>query len=93
MSAIVDAHSHLFPEAWRRHGRMPDDMFDAAGLLERQEEAGVATTVVSDPHIWYGDLDPSEISRTREYNDFAAELQRQYPGRIAAPGHRLALAW
>lgn len=61
-------------------------MFDVAGLLERQEAAGIATTVVSDPHIWYGDLDPSDIERSREYNDFAAELAREHRGRIAALG-------
>jgi aminocarboxymuconate-semialdehyde decarboxylase len=65
---------------------MPEDMFDVQGLLERQAEAGIATTVVSDPHIWYGDLDPSDISRTREYNDFAAELAREHPGSLAALG-------
>ena len=61
-------------------------MFDVAGLLERQEAAGIATTVVSDPHIWYGDLDPSDIARTREYNDFAAELAREHARSLAALG-------
>ena len=86
MSRIVDAHSHLFPAVWASHGRMPADMFDVAGLLERQEAAGIATTVVSDPHIWYGDLDPGDIARTREYNDFAAELARDHPGQVRALG-------
>lgn len=81
---VVDTHSHLFPPSWAPHGRMPDDMFDVDGLLERQGEAGIVTSVVSDPHIWYGDLDPAEIGRTREYNDFAAELARSRPGRIVA---------
>jgi aminocarboxymuconate-semialdehyde decarboxylase len=84
--APVDAHSHLFPRAWQPHGRMPEDMFDVPALLERQEAAGISTTVVSDPHIWYGDLDPGDIARTREYNDFAAELAREHPGRLAALG-------
>ena len=65
---------------------MPDDMFDVQGLLERQAAAGIATTVVSDPHIWYGDLDPSDIERTREYNDFAAELARDHAPHLAALG-------
>jgi aminocarboxymuconate-semialdehyde decarboxylase len=65
---------------------MPADMFDVQELLERQEEAGIATTVVSDPHIWYGDLDPGSIERTREYNDFAAALAHDHPGRLAALG-------
>jgi aminocarboxymuconate-semialdehyde decarboxylase len=86
VSRIVDAHSHLFPADWASQGRMPADMFEVAGLLERQEAAGIATTIVSDPHIWYGDLDPGDIARTREYNDFAAELAREHPGRIHALG-------
>ena len=86
MTAIVDAHSHLYPRAWAPHGRMPDDLFDVEGLLARQAEAGISTTVVSDPHIWYGDLDPGSLDRTREYNDFAAELVRAHPGALAALG-------
>lgn len=86
MTEIVDAHSHLFPAAWKRHGRMPDELFDVPALLERQAAAGIATTVVSDPHIWYGDLDPSSLERTREWNDFAASLARDHPGRLAALG-------
>jgi aminocarboxymuconate-semialdehyde decarboxylase len=61
---------------------MPADMFDVPALLERQDEAGVATTVVSDPHIWYGDLGPGSIDYAREFSDFAATLQRDHAGRI-----------
>ena len=63
---------------------MPPDLFDAEALLEVQAAAGVTRTVISDPHIWYGDLDPSAIERTREYNDFAAELVRAHPLRVTA---------
>jgi predicted TIM-barrel fold metal-dependent hydrolase len=65
---------------------MPADMFDVDDLLERQDAAGVVTSVVSDPHIWYGELDPSAIERTREYNDFAAELTRAHAPQIVALG-------
>jgi aminocarboxymuconate-semialdehyde decarboxylase len=81
---VVDAHSHLFPPAWAPRGRMPPDMFDVEALLARQAEAGIATTIVSDPHIWYGDLDPGSIDYAREYDEFAAELQRQHPGAVQA---------
>jgi aminocarboxymuconate-semialdehyde decarboxylase len=81
---VVDAHSHLFPESWASRGRMPPDMFDVEALLARQEEAGIATTVVSDPHIWYGDLDPGAIEYAREYNEFAADLSRRHSGTIVA---------
>jgi aminocarboxymuconate-semialdehyde decarboxylase len=65
---------------------MPQDLFDVPALLERQEQAGVVSSIVSDPHIWYGDLDPGAIERCREYNDFAAELQRAHPERIVSLG-------
>ena len=80
---VVDTHSHLFPADWAGAGRMPADMFDVEGYLAEREQAGVAVSLVSDPHIWYGDLDLGSIERTREYNDFAAELQRAHPGRVA----------
>lgn len=83
---IVDVHSHLFPEAWRTKGRMPSEMFDVEALFARQEAGGVDLTVISDPHIWYGELDLGSIDRAREYNDFAAGLQRQHPGRLAGLG-------
>ena len=83
-AGAVDAHSHLFPAHWASQGRMPADMFDVDGLLGLQDAAGITGTVISDPHIWYGDLDPSSIERTREYNDFAAELVRAHPARVAA---------
>ena len=83
---VVDCHCHLFPAAWAPRGRMPADMFDVAGLLERMQGAGVETSVVSDPHIWYGDLDPGDIAWTREWNDFAAGLARDHPGRLVPLG-------
>jgi aminocarboxymuconate-semialdehyde decarboxylase len=88
---VVDAHSHLFPPAWAPRGRMPPDLFDVEGLLARQAEAGIATTVVSDPHIWYGELDPGSIECAREYNDFVAELQARHPGEIV--GLATATPW
>jgi len=88
---VVDAHSHLFPQAWAARGRMPRDMFDVEGLLARQEEAGIATTVVSDPHIWYGDFDPGSLDYAREYNDFAAGLQLAHGGKVV--GLATATPW
>ena len=84
--SVVDCHTHLFPADWAPRGRMPADMFDVDGLLERMEAADVAVSVVSDPHIWYGDLDPSDIASTREWNDFAAGLARDHAGRLVALG-------
>ena len=83
---VVDGHCHLFPRAWQAHGHMPPDMFEPQALIDRHAAAGISCAVVSDPHIWYGDLDPSDIGRTREYNEFAAGLARDHAGRLAALG-------
>lgn len=76
---IVDIHSHLFPPAWAGSGQLPRDMFDVEVVLQRQAEAGIDTTIVSDPHIWYGDRDLGDIANVRAYNDFAAGLSRDNP--------------
>jgi aminocarboxymuconate-semialdehyde decarboxylase len=83
---IVDVHSHLFPSQWKSAGRMPDDLFDVSALLERQQQAGVDVSVISDPHIWYGDLDLGSIECAKVYNEFAAELQREHSEHIVALG-------
>jgi aminocarboxymuconate-semialdehyde decarboxylase len=79
---IVDSHSHLFPSSWESSGRLPRDMFDLEAVLARQEEGGIDVTLVSDPHIWYGDRDLGDIACTREYNDFAAGLAGASAGRV-----------
>lgn len=83
---IVDCHAHLSPPSWRPHGRMPATMFDVPAFLAARATSGVATSVVSDPHIWYGDLDPASIECTRDYNDFVAELARAHPREIVGLG-------
>lgn len=88
---IVDSHVHLFPRQWSALGRMPPDLFDVARQLERMEAGGITTSIVSDPHIWYGDLDTSDIQQVRIYNDFVAELQRDHPGTLA--GLATAVPW
>ncbi len=80
---IIDSHVHLFPQQWAPRGRMPPDLFDVARQLERMEAGGLSTSIVSDPHIWYGDLDLGDIKQVRAYNDFAADLQREHPGTLA----------
>lgn len=86
MTSVVDCHCHLFPPSWAARGQMPVDMFDVDGLLERMDGAGVGVAIVSDPHIWYGDLDPCSIAATREWNDFAADLAREHSGRLVPLG-------
>ena len=80
---IIDAHSHLFPASWNKTDPMPPDLFIPDRILARQAEAGIDLTVISDPHIWYGSRDLGDILSAREYNDFVADLCRDYPRQIA----------
>lgn len=81
---IVDTHSHLFPPEWEASGILPHDMFEVDAVLERQAEAGIDLTIVSDPHIWYGERDLGELRCAQEYDDFAAGLGEAHPDRIRA---------
>lgn len=83
---IVDAHSHLFPPSWNPGAGIPADLFSVDHVFDRQAEAGIDVTVISDPHIWYGPRDLGDIRSAREYNDFVAGLMRDNPGRIAGLG-------
>jgi aminocarboxymuconate-semialdehyde decarboxylase len=85
-NGVVDTHSHMFPPEWAPQGKMPQEMFDVDALIARQDEAGVALSIVSDPHIWYGALDPGSIERSREYNDFASSITSARPGRVVGLG-------
>ncbi|HEY1486596.1 MAG TPA: hypothetical protein VGF84_10855, partial [Micromonosporaceae bacterium] len=81
---LVDAHSHLFPPAWRAGTRMPEAIFDLDLIFQRQDEAGLSMTILSDSHIWFGERDLGDIASAREYNDFAADVVRAHPRRLAA---------
>lgn len=83
---IIDVHAHLYPPDWAPHGRMPVEMFDVGGLITRLDAGGVDTAIVSDPHIWYGELDVCDIAQVREYNDFAAGLRAETNGRLLGLG-------
>jgi aminocarboxymuconate-semialdehyde decarboxylase len=82
----VDAHSHMFPPAWRAGTRMPDALFDLDRVFGRQSEAGIDVTVLSDSHIWFGDRDVGDITSCRAYNDFVAGLVAAHPRRLAGLG-------
>ena len=90
---IIDTHAHLFPTAWQSLGRMPPDMFDVERQLERMESGGVETCVISDPHIWYGDLDLGDIAQARVYNDFVANLARDHRGTFLGLATVDPVAW
>lgn len=78
----VDVHAHLYPQEWAKLGRLPESMFDVDALVARIDEGGIDRVLVSDPHIFYGDLDVLDISAVRVYNDFAAGLSAASAGRV-----------
>ncbi len=82
MNSTVDVHVHLFPPAWRNRGHMPESMFDVPGLISRLDDGGIEQAVVSDPHIWYGEIDVLDIASVRQYNDYVADLPRETGGRV-----------
>src|ERR1700693_1580837 len=86
-SAVIDTHSHMFPPAWAPQGRMPQEMFDLSALIARQDEAGVALSIVSPPHhcVRGGGWGPLEVA-PREYNDFAPSIAARRPERVLALG-------
>lgn len=78
----IDVHAHLYPSEWAALGRLPSSMFDVDGLVARIDEGGIDRVLVSDPHIFYGDLDVLDIASVRTYNDFAAGLSGSTGGRV-----------
>ena len=78
---VVDVHSHLYPESFRAAGLLPPYIFDVAGLLRQQAEAGVDVSIVSNPMIVVAGLrrDLTALDAIREYHAFAATLQERHP--------------
>ena len=69
-------------------------MFDVDGLLERQDGRGrVRRRSSRDPHIWYGDLDPSDIdrdARVQRLRGASSCAQHPRPARRARDRHAVA---
>jgi predicted TIM-barrel fold metal-dependent hydrolase len=84
----IDVHHHIVPpfhgEALRRHraGNVPK--WSPAMSLEDMDRAGVAVAITSivNPGVWFGKVDEESRKLARACNEYAANLQRDYPTRF-----------
>lgn len=94
---MIDVHAHVIPrsliEFLARFGRgqvppgLPtatDSERDVEARIERMDEAGVRTQILSPPPAVYLQNEPDAIEAARLANDAQTELVRKYPGRFAA---------
>lgn len=59
---------------------MPPILFDVPALRHARQKPDPQTTIVSDPNVWYGELEPLTLQWSRTYNDFAANSVVPVPG-------------
>lgn len=91
----IDVHFHFMPPAYMKeeherlasytHNLSANAMMSSTPQqgLEAMEQAGIETAVasISTPGVWYGDVAASR-RLAREWNDFAATVIRDHPGRF-----------
>ena len=81
---IVDWHAHVYPPELakeRRWGGTTPLTID--NLLEAHERAGIDLCVVSNTIHYLRDKNAEDsLAYLRRWNDYGAEMQQQYPGRI-----------
>ncbi|MBI4263576.1 MAG: amidohydrolase family protein [Acidobacteria bacterium] len=92
---IIDVHHHILPPKYIGERRQEINEQTTGGVrpdvfawtprvsLDQMDEAGVAMAIVSQnvPGSWFGDV--AEGRRiSRELNDFAAGMRRDFPGRF-----------
>lgn len=91
----IDVHHHFLPPGYIKtieerlllsHGRRKSSEMTGwtpATDLDRMDNAGIARAIgsISIPGVWFGDI---EFARrmAREWNDYAATVVRDYPGRF-----------
>ena len=91
----IDVHHHLFPPRYRAetYDRLVKEVgpgmapvsknWTPAGAIEKMDLAGVATAInsVSTPGVWFDDGEAGR-ARSRECNEYGAQLMRDFPGRF-----------
>lgn len=94
-SGLVDVHHHFIPPFWfeevKEHisrqggGRIVPNWFgwSEQRALERMDETGVATAIVSisAPGVWFGDVAQGR-RLSRETSLYAAQMQQRHPKRF-----------
>jgi predicted TIM-barrel fold metal-dependent hydrolase len=91
----VDVHHHFYPPRYRTetYERFAKEVgpvlaqislkWTPGGALEKMDQAGVATAInsLSTPGVWFDDGEAGR-ARSRESNEYGAQLMRDFPGRF-----------
>ena len=90
----IDSHHHIYPPKYladagehiarATHVHFPRiQQWTPSQSLEVMDRDGIATSIVSiSPSLWFGDLAATR-KIAREWNEYAADLVRDHPGRFA----------
>ena len=96
---LIDIHHHTVPPFWFEEVReaimkqgggriVPNWLgWSPQRAIEQMDKAGVRTAVlsISTPGIWFGNVEQSR-RLTRQVNDYAAQMGRDFPGRFGLWG-------
>jgi predicted TIM-barrel fold metal-dependent hydrolase len=90
----IDTHHHIYPPKYiadahdqiarATHVHFPRiKAWTPEQSLEAMDRDGIATSIVSiSPSLWFGDIAATR-KIAREWNEYAADLERRHPGRFA----------
>jgi 6-methylsalicylate decarboxylase len=93
---IIDTHHHIYPPKYvgPNLNRLLNDSVALPAsaytswtpqfALDRMNEAGVATAIVSmtTPGVWFDDGNDAARTRSRVCNEYGAQMSKDYPGRF-----------
>lgn len=92
----IDVHHHIYPRQFMQHQeelnpkwgpqRPPAIVKDwspqfAVDQLDRNNVAVAILQMISDPGVWFGDVNAARIL-AREWNEYAAQMMRDFPKRF-----------
>lgn len=77
----IDFHAHLFPRGSKSVASPTPLLYDVDHLFAQQAEAGVNTTVITNPML---SPQAASLDALKEWYDFAAEITGKSKGRLVA---------
>jgi predicted TIM-barrel fold metal-dependent hydrolase len=88
---IIDCHTHLLDQSLCESVglRLPPNMFSAADLAEKQQEAGIDCGIVSGPRLMESAFEqmPSKVVEVaKRHNDYCAEIIHSHGSHFASLG-------
>ena len=91
---LIDVHHHIMPPAYadvvgphfkarNEHNAVQVLSWTPARSIEAMDRTGIAVSItsISTPGVWFGDA-PQASRLARACNEFAAGMERDYPGRF-----------